>query len=400
MGRIILATETTPATPSAGNVTVFADTNDDGKVKSVTSSGQVYTLNMSGFDKNLLINGGFDFWQRTTPGTGFTIGGSATVRAYGPDRWAGLASAANVTVQRVDTQAAPETGLNARYYCRLIKTAATGKFAFAQVVEGHPSMAVRGRKVRVQFKMRRAVAAAMTVRLGLIQLNSAGTIDTMPATYISAFGASGTDPTLGASLAYITPDAGTAINGTITGSALSCALSGSWANYSAVFTVPSNCKNLIASVWADATTLAVNDECLIAEAGLFDGPDTLDWVPSPYQWELERCQRFYEKSFSVDTVPAANVLPGRLVINAGNTGALANTSGVRFRVEKRASPTMTFFNPNAAGAQVRDLIVAGDTTATAAANATTTGCDVTYTGNATTAKGNSCAVQFTAESEL
>jgi len=72
--------------------------------------------------------------------------------------------------------------------------------------------------------------------------------------------------------------------------------------------------------------------------------------------ELALCQRYFEKTFSQDVSPASN---------AGIVGAISTTSGANianaahvnyvFKVEKRATPSITLYNPSAAGSQWRDL---------------------------------------------
>ena len=74
-----------------------------------------------------------------------------------------------------------------------------------------------------------------------------------------------------------------------------------------------------------------------------------------YGQELALCQRYFEKTFSSDVAPASNVgTVGAISTTSG--GALSNVAHVNyvFKVEKRATPTMTLYNPSAAGSQWRD----------------------------------------------
>lgn len=401
MGFIDIAQETTPTAPSAGTARIFSDSADSGRVKVKLPDNQLYILNMSGFDKNVIINGGMDFFQRQNPTAATSVGGSTTARTQGPDRWGCTASAANCTVQRVDTNASPETGLAARFYLRAIKTTGAGKVCFSQVVESHPTMPLRGRTVRLQLKMKRAVAAAMTVRVGLVQNNSSATADTIAATFISSF--AGTDPTLGTNLAYIVPEANTNIGGTISGNALECTLGTGWVMYAAVFIVPSNCKNIIPVIFS-AANMATTDELHISEVGLYDGPDVIDWIPMPFAVEQERIRRFYEKSFLVDTAPAQNVgvNSGEVRGVAGKAGAVANAGfiPIPFRTEKRASPTVTVFNPAAANALARNITGAADMGATTITGTTAQNTYTNSTGVAATAVGDLIAIHFTADAEI
>jgi hypothetical protein len=88
------------------------------------------------------------------------------------------------------------------------------------------------------------------------------------------------------------------------------------------------------------------------------GPTQTDWpfIYRPFQTELEMCQRYYEKSFSYGTLPATNTGVSAGAIT-GAQSAAASTSqaipGVIFKVTKRATPTITIYNPNAANNQPR-----------------------------------------------
>jgi hypothetical protein len=71
----------------------------------------------------------------------------------------------------------------------------------------------------------------------------------------------------------------------------------------------------------------------------------------PYGMELALCQRYYEKSFDHTTAPIQNVgtTNGALVTAGTSTTANVFLGYAPFAAEKRASPTVTTFNPFAAG---------------------------------------------------
>jgi hypothetical protein len=63
----------------------------------------------------------------------------------------------------------------------------------------------------------------------------------------------------------------------------------------------------------------------------------------PYGTELALCQRYYEKSYSIDVVPATNTGAG---ISKCPTNIFSSSSypgSVYFKVSKRTVPTMTFY---------------------------------------------------------
>ena len=85
-----------------------------------------------------------------------------------------------------------------------------------------------------------------------------------------------------------------------------------------------------------------------------------------YASELVRCQRYYEKSFNAGVVPAQNA--GRStnafgqIVGASTVATYFITS---YKATKRANPTITFYNPGAANAQVRNATTGTDCSATA-----------------------------------
>lgn len=400
MSYHILTESAKPATPAAGKVILYVS-SVDGRPMAVLDDGSEIVM-ASSVRNNLIINGGFLFAQRQAPGTLTTysnIGG----RVYGADRFWMSNENASIQYQRIDTMTTPETGLSSRFYGKFKKITNAGKIAMGQVMEASDMAALRGKKVRLQVKMRFTVAASMTVRLAMAQLQNAGTVDTVPSgagLFFTAFGADGADPTLGTNLAYIAPTL--AENGTISDNAVTCVLTGSWVRYSAVFTVPSDCKNLIPMVFSNAD-LAANDELNCAEVGLYLDEETADWSREVVSEELSKCQRYYSKTFATDTAPATNigVSTGEHRTPATFVGAVTNRMVPwYYPVTMRGTPTLTSFNPGAANAQVRDETNAADCSATAFVGSNDGSTMVTCTGNAGTIVGELLGVHITADAEL
>ena len=78
-----------------------------------------------------------------------------------------------------------------------------------------------------------------------------------------------------------------------------------------------------------------------------------DFEHRSFGQELALCQRYFEKSFAYGTAPAQNVSDqtGFYIMNA--EGSDLRSSNIFYQVTKRATPTMTFFNPFAANANAR-----------------------------------------------
>jgi len=298
-------------------------------------------------NSNVLINGGFGIAQRQafiTP----TLRASTTNRDYGHDRW-GLttANASGFNVSSVDTSTTPVTGTTERYFARLTAVTNAQKFIYSQVIESVNAQPLRGRQVTFQVKLKRVGAGAVTARVGFLQLAAAGTVDTIPAGFISAFGAAGTDPTWGTDLAAITPSAAHGTGAAIDGNFVEVALGTTFVNVGATVTVPSDAKNLIAIVFTDGNVLATESVDL-SEACVSQGGALVTWSSPDFATELQRCQRYYWKTFAQGTAPAQNIgtLTGEVMGFAPFAGDDAHTFvGVDFAVRMRTTPTVTYFSP-------------------------------------------------------
>lgn len=396
MSQLMLNEGVAPSTPATGKGSWYVDT-----------SGIPHFLNDDGIDMTLspnrkfnwVRNSGMWFAQRQAPGT-LTTYSSLTGRLISADGWGITNENASAQYQRTDTISAPETGLQGRYYGTFAKITGSGKLAVSQVIEGVDSTVLRGSTVRVQLWIK--ASTAMTIRVGLVELAAAGTTDTIPATFISAFNANGTDPTLGTNLARLTPKTGVIPeNGTVVGSGIDVSATVAWQRVGVCFDAPSDLKNLIVMVWTNEQIAA--NSFSISQVSLTDGYAIQDWAPLNVGAELARVQRFYAKSFNVDTLPAQNVgLVGSQRGHVNVAGATAGqVLGVRWPVALRAAPTtIVFFNPSAANAFVRNTTGGTDATATASANTGENAMDVTFTGIAAWAVGGALAVHYTADAEL
>jgi hypothetical protein len=392
----ILVGSAAPATPAAGKMAHWFDSTDN-RWKLKLSDGTVIVIQPYECFQNAIINGGHLYAQRQAPGTLTPYSTFAGGRKYAADRWGITGENDSVQYQRIDTSGAQETNLTARFYGKYKKLTSAGKVIVSQVIEGSNVMPYRGRSVRVQFKMKYSVAGSMPVRLGLLYLNSAGTIDTIPATFASAFGAVGTDPTWGTNLVALTPRQPD--GGTVSGLGLTCILASGWTRFSAVFDIPLTCKNLIPLVWTNGQP-AANDELNISEVQLNDGEEIMDWSRELASDELAKCQRFCWKTFDPDVAPAQNIGLNGALGGAIAAGAVVSTTPVQYPVAMLKAPTATFYNPSAANAFARNVPRATDATATSLANIGLSAADISITGLAAWVGGERAAVHGLFEAEL
>lgn len=293
---------------------------------------------------NYLINGGFRYAQRlnNTLATVNTISDDA----YGPDRWKCQRETADLQYQRVDGRGV--TGLNCQNFGRFDQITGSGKFMIVQILEGINTNPLLGKVVRFQCKMRGN--ASHTIRMGLIELQNAGTQDTIP-NIVTTWAGNGTDPSaLGTNLAYIGTNEDKSVNT-------------SFQEFSISQTIPSDSQNLIVAIWTD-DQFTTSDHLEIAEAGLYIEDIPREWASRPVGEELALCQRYYWKSFAVDQNPAQNVgSTGSISVRA--TGTTANRSletFVTFPVRMRETPTITSYNTDAANANWRNIDSSADET--------------------------------------
>jgi hypothetical protein len=406
MSRLRFNRVGTPATPAADKAEAFLHTTDR-RVKVIDDNGLISILNNDGLqDQNILNNGGFSIQQRVATASTAIPAVSTTTRAgQVADRWA--VTVGNVTTPQwaqIDTAAAPETGLLARHYGKITQITNAAKWILSQFIINANMAHLRGNKVRVSCKLKRFVGADDTFRLGLLQLTAAGTVDVCPA-FSTAIGGAGIEPTWGTNIVAIAPDASpTPENATVSGVAASILSTVAWARSSAVFTIPTDAKNLIVVIYRHNLG-AASDAFGIAEVMLTQGPDLVDWVVPFPDTELVRCQRFFCKSFQQTTVPVQNggvVGVQNGIIGKAGAVALAAKIPIRFPVTMWKSPVVTLYSPSVASAQIRriDGTTPADQTATAQLHLSDAGLLATATGDAAGAVGDTIGVHYTAEAEF
>jgi len=399
MSKLRLHKTAIGSAPSAGAVDIFFDSADN-ELKYIDENANEIPLTPLGWgDWNLLMNGGFEFAQMQVPST-LTTYSSTTGRVMCADNWKLTNENASVQYQQIDTDAAPEAGINARYYGKLKKITAAGKVCLSQVVSASDSAGMRNEALRVQFAARLSVGAALTLRAAVIQLTSAGTIDTIPATFISAFGGAGTDPTFGTNLSAVIP--ASASNCSISGSAVSCVLTNAWQDFAFECDMGPNFKNILIVFWTNSQ-MSINDELCLTQVQATKEESIKDWNPAPLAYEQARIGTVFSKTFGQLVAPAQNAgLSGAIKWMSGKAGAVAlgAIGHYRFPYVMRAVPTITGYSPSAADAQVYDVSAVAACTATVYSNATESSVDIACTGAAGTAVGDVLAHHLIADATI
>lgn len=138
--------------PSSANTNIVMDANGN-----MTVAGTVIGNNATG-NRNKIINGAFDIWQRGTSFTGNAV--------YTADRWWFVNDAVGASsVTQVDIST---LGLGATYCLRAERTSGTNRWVVGTQLETTTLNQCRGKKITLSFKMRKgsALSSDVTVTLG------------------------------------------------------------------------------------------------------------------------------------------------------------------------------------------------------------------------------------------
>jgi hypothetical protein len=310
-GNNVLATSPTLVTPALG-------TPASGVMTNVTG------INYDGF-KNRIINGAMGIAQR---GTSFTSGANND-DAYVLDRFY-ILSDGNDAIDVTQTTTVP-TG--AKYSIGLDVETANKKFGIAQIIENANCFNVIGGNATLSFQAK----VSSTTKLDNVKcaiVSWSGTADTVTSDIISAWGAEGTNPTLIANATYENTPAN--LNVTT-----------SFATYSVTANVDTaSTANIIVFIWSDVTDTTAGDFLYITNVQLEKGSTATSFDYRPYTTELQLCQRYYEKSYDIATVPGASTSSGAAFGGGLNAGAPSSSpmASVTYKVSKRSAATVLLYD--------------------------------------------------------
>lgn len=273
------------------------------------------------FVKNLIINGGFDFWQRSIGPV--TVNTSAAYAA--PDRFQLRSNGGGSSFAAQRSTDTPNSQFEYSLSCTENGDAVTNIQTIFHKIEANT----------VRPYIGTAMTQSMWVKTETVSGRSLVLRIRTPL--------SGSKDNWGAN-----PDGETLV---YTSNATSPSL-GDWTQISYTFVIPAGASNGLMVELADSvpyTGLAV-----LKTTGwmLTEGTE----VPAHFvragvsmQQELALCQRYYEKSYAVDVIPGTT-------FTVGTSGSSGNASWIKrnsvftegnfqFKVIKRASPTMVVYNP-------------------------------------------------------
>lgn len=353
-------------------------------------------------EKNYIINGNFDFWQR---GTGQVFSGTGTATGYlWADRFAFSASTTNNRVNRAvnrstDVPTFAESGFKSTYSLEYSQTSAltlaAGDWLIAvrQKVEGIFYRQLHGKTVTLSFWFKSTVAGQYPVAfvngatdrsyVTLFTYSSANVWQKIYITLTTDVGGSwlfnngvGLDIIIGA-------DSG----GVGDAPSLNSWLSGFYYTTSSGLQVQAQ-----SSITYRIAQLQLIDVDVQAASFSMAGRGWLD--------ELTLCQRYYEKSYDLDVVPGTLTDLGRIACHSATAfGAMSNLSwfSQRFKVKKRAAPIVVPYASSAAN-QPNRFSDSGGTTRICLASEI--GQDGWAWKHADPASTNGFFVHYTADAEL
>ena len=265
------------------------------------------------FNQNLLINGGFDFFQR---GTSISTSSS---NVYIADRWFTVNGTGGTLNFSQGAPAATVPGVGLAMNFTYGAGCSNPNMNISQVVENKTSMLALDSKVSFGVWVQ-GVAAVTQVTIAVTYANT----ETKTQTVITSAAFTITN----GSYTYCTLN-----NVSIPGSINSSGSIG-------VQIYPTTASN---------TLYTSGNGLTIAGAMLNIGSTAAPFQKAGgnYSGELIACQRFYEKSFNIGVTPAANISgTAQLISGFYFSTSAAVSSSVMFKTTKRQPPTITAYDPN------------------------------------------------------
>ena len=262
------------------------------------------SLPISGF-RNAIINGGFNIWQRgtsVTPASGY---------GYTADRWLAYSYAASATtVSRVAFTAGTTLGLSQPQYHARVNSTSTAMY-FGQRIEDVTTFA--GQTITISFYAKHQSTFSVPI-------------------YIEQNFGSGGSANVGA-----------------TGTTFS--IGTSWQRYTHTLTLPSlSGKTIGTSSFLDIYLFssAVNNYLDIWGFQVELGSQPTPFEQRPSNIEIQMCQRYFSKSFQLETAPVNGNGTGD---NTGNnlvvwapTVSNSYSAAIHFPVRMRRTPDVTLYN--------------------------------------------------------
>ena len=274
--------------------------------------------------RNLLINGGFDVWQRETTFS------SLSTSTYTADRWQVYAAGTSTITATRQTFSVGQTDVagNPKYYLRIDNTPDTGT----------SWMEIFQRIEDVTY------FSGVNVTLSFYIKSNKNITNNTKANFYQNFGSGGSTQ--------------------VTTSSSNFNITTSWAKKEVTVSLPSiSGKTVGSSSYLEVRLLQDSIGAIAADTTIDFAQMQLELgsVATPFEHrsygdELAMCQRYYEKSYSDGVFPGASNSDGLCVCDSG----LSSTnyryflhSGNNFKVTKRAFPALTLYSSGGTSNAIR-----------------------------------------------
>ena len=355
------------------------------KIPYFTAAGQMGLADLFS-NRNIIINGDFNIWQR---GTSFTsiVGGT-----YTADRWFYLKNGSMVhdITRSTDVPAIAQAGRIFNYSiladCQTIDSSITGSehTTLTQIIEGYNFLQLAQRQITLSFWVKATKVGTYCAAIGNsasdrscvkeFTITQSNSWEYKTLTFPASPSAGTWNYTNGAGLRlYFVLAAGSNYNAT----------PDAWqsGNYISTSNQVNSCDNTSNNFYLCGVQL---------ESDLVATP----FEQRAFQHELALCQRYYEKSYDINTTPATITDLGKKIGHACYYGRVL--SNIFFKARKRAAPTISHYSPATGSANGRNDSTNADISL-GAFYINEDGYSITRSG---LAADNSIAWHYAADSEL
>jgi hypothetical protein len=273
--------------------------------------------------KNLLINGDMRVWQRQNGGAAAAANG-----VYGVDRWYHLNQSAGVTIsQLADAENSTPSMLRITQ-----PNASAQRFGVAQAIEGRNCKFARGQTVALSARVR--CSNSTTLRYAILEWT--GTEDAVTKDVVNDW-TSGT---------YTAGNFFKASNMVVTAVGSLALTANTFATLTTlVATLGSSLNNLIVFLWTESTQ-AQSSTLDIGKVQIEEGAAATAFERQSWAKRVEDCERYYQKTYNLDTAPGANTYNGAVGGPATHTDRVKST--FIFRTRMRGVPSITLWDPGTA----------------------------------------------------
>jgi hypothetical protein len=308
---------------------------NNGLIDFVSDGSSIYEISAtnSQVSENLLINGNFRFAQRGDSGT--ALFDSSTLYAnnnntYLLDHCKLISDGNDIVDVSQDTDVPNNKGLAMK------STVATGskKWGYLLPIESEKCKDLLNNNVSLKIYAKTTSGKVINnIRIAVVSWD--GTADTLGSLVTPGnWNASGVDPTLDA-------------NWTYENSPSNLALTTAYQDFviNGISIDTGGMKNIGLFIWVDDTDASAADELFIAECSLIKNNVITDVVLRDYGTEFSLCQRYFEKSYNLETAPGTITAVGK-IRNIAASSSQAMHIQAFYAVSKRDTPTALVYSPS------------------------------------------------------